>query len=195
MGARPAADPLLPPEADLRRLLAGRHHDPHGVLGAHPIPGGGAVVRAFRPGAATAEVVPGEGPSVPMRRVHAAGLFAAALPGPDGAPPRYRLRFTFADGAVEERDDPYRFLPTVGELDRHLIGEGTHQRLHEVLGAHLRTVDGVAGVAFAVWAPNARRVSVVGPFNDWDGRRHPMRVLGGTGIWELFVPGDRKSVV
>jgi len=99
------------------------------------------------------------------------------------------LRFRFPGGDEIEREDPYRFLPTVGELDLHLIGEGSHRRLWEVLGAHPRTVDGVAGVAFAVWAPNARRVSVVGDFNAWDGRLHPMRTLGGTGVWELFVPG------
>jgi 1,4-alpha-glucan branching enzyme len=186
---RTAADPLAPPERELRRLLAGHHHDPHRVLGAHPVPGrpGDWVVRGLHPGAASAEVLVGDA-ALPMRRLRVEGLFAALVPGSD-RPPAYRLRFRFPDGAALEGDDPYRFLPTVGELDLHLIGEGSHRKLWEVLGAHPRTVDGVAGVSFAVWAPNARRVSVVGEFNAWDGRVHPMRALGGSGVWELFVPG------
>ena len=106
-------------------------------------------------------------------------------------PLRYRLRFHFADGRTWERDDPYRFLPTLGELDLHLFGEGTHRRLWQHLGAHPRRVDGTAGVAFAVWAPNAQRVSVVGDFCGWDGRLFPMRQLGSSGVFELFVPGPR----
>ncbi|HEX5580303.1 MAG TPA: 1,4-alpha-glucan branching protein GlgB, partial [Gemmatimonadaceae bacterium] len=98
-------------------------------------------------------------------------------------------RFHFASGDVWEREDPYRFTPTVGELDLHLFGEGRHRRLWEMMGAHPATVDGVAGTRFAVWAPNARRVSVIGHFNRWDGRVYPMRVLGGSGVWEIFVPG------
>ena len=189
MGARAAADPLAPAERELRRLLAGRHHDPHRVLGVHPRRGPGAwIVRGFHPGADAAEVIPDGAAPVPMRRLHEAGLFAARLEGGE-TPPAYRLRFRFPGGGEVEGDDPYRFLPTVGELDLHLIGEGSHRRLWEVLGAHPRVVDGIDGVAFAVWAPNARRVSVVGDFNAWDGRVHPMRALGGSGVWELFVPG------
>ena len=101
------------------------------------------------------------------------GVFEAFVPRPPGS--AYRVRFRFDGGASWERDDPYRFLPTLGEVDVHLIHEGTHHRLWEVLGAHVRTVDGVPGVAFSVWAPNARRVSVVGDFARWDGRLFPMR--------------------
>ena len=91
--------------------------------------------------------------------------------------------------AAEEIEDAYRFGPVLGDLDAYLFGEGTHLRLYDVMGAHVRTIDGVDGTAFAVWAPNARRVSVVGDFNDWDGRRHPMRLRLECGVWEIFVPG------
>ena len=189
MTTNAAANPLAPTGKELRQLLARRLHDPHGVLGVHPVPGrpGTWVLRAFHPDAAGAEALLPDAVAVPMRLLHKSGLFAALLEG-HAHPPTYRLRFRFADGAEFERGDPYRFLPTLGDLDLHLIGEGSHQKLWEVLGAHLRVVDGVAGVAFAVWAPNASRVSVVGDFNAWDGRLYPMRPLGGSGVWELFVP-------
>ena len=119
----------------------------------------------------------------------ASGLWAASAPGLAAGRIPIGCSFRFADGADWERDDPYRFLPTLGELDLHLIGEGTHERLWEVLGAHPRSIEGVAGVAFAVWAPNARSVRVVGDFDRWDGRLFPMRSLGASGVWELFVPG------
>ena len=115
------------------------------------------------------------------------GLFALFL-SDRTAPMAYRLELTFGDGRVELRDDPYRFLPTLGEMDLHLFNEGRHLRLWEKLGAHLREIDGVAGTSFAVWAPNATRVSVIGAFNDWDGRAHQMRCLGVSGVFELFVP-------
>ena len=120
------------------------------------------------------------------RRVSGA-LFAATIPGAK-LPLRYRVRFHFDDGSPWERDDPYRFLPAIGEMDLHLFNEGTHRRLWEKLGAHPTTIDGVSGVAFAVWAPTAQRVSVIGDFAQWDGRTYPMRVLGSSGVWELFVP-------
>jgi 1,4-alpha-glucan branching enzyme len=173
---------------DLERLVRGEHHDPHRLLGAH-LEDGQVVVRAFRP-AATAVVAlvgaEGAGERVKLDQVHPAGLFEGVL---DGAtdPPAYRLEVTY-DAGTFTIDDPYRFLPTIGELDRHLLGEGRHERLWQALGAHERVVDGVAGTAFAVWAPNARAVRVVGDFNSWDGRLHPMRSLGSSGIWELFVP-------
>jgi 1,4-alpha-glucan branching enzyme len=116
------------------------------------------------------------------------GLFALFL-SDRTAPMAYRLELTFGDGRVALRDDPYRFLPTLGEMDLHLFNEGRHLRLWEKLGAHLREIDGVAGTSFAVWAPNATRVSVIGAFNDWDGRAHQMRCLGVSGVFELFVPG------
>ena len=142
---------------------------------------------AFHPEASEVSLlVPQRGP-IPMESL-GDGLWVAAVPGMAAGTP-YRLRFRFPDGNDWERDDPYRFLPTLGELDLHLIGEGSHERLWEVLGAHPRTVDGTSGVAFAVWAPNARSVRVVGDFARWDGRLFPMRSLGASGVWELFVPG------
>ena len=177
---------LRVPEPDFGMLVRGEHHDPHAILGAHPVAGGMRVV-AFHPEASAVELRTGPGAAIRMDSL-GQGLWMATAPGlAAGAP--YRLRFHFADGADWERDDPYRFLPTLGELDLHLIGEGTHERLWEVLGAHPRQHEGVAGVAFAVWAPNARSVRVVGDFDRWDGRLYPMRSLGASGVWELFVPG------
>ncbi|HEU4628319.1 MAG TPA: 1,4-alpha-glucan branching protein GlgB [Gemmatimonadaceae bacterium] len=194
MSAPAVTRALAPSERDVARLLAGDHSDPHAVLGAHPATrelGGrreaGLVVRAYHPDAVSAELLPDGGGALPMERL-ADGLHAAFVAGA-GFPFRYRLRFRFANGDAWERDDPYRFPPTVGELDLHLFGEGTHRRLWRVLGAHPMTIDGVAGTRFAVWAPNARRVSVVGHFDRWDGRVYPMRSLGSSGVWELFVPG------
>jgi 1,4-alpha-glucan branching enzyme len=186
----PAAGAALD-AAEVTRLADGLHPDPHRVLGAHPASEAGVAgcaVRAFHPDAVAAECVPEGAPAAPMARAHPRGLFACFLPG-RRLPLRYRLRFHFADGRSWERDDPYRFLPTLGELDLHLIAEGTHRRLWEVLGARPRQLDGVDGAAFAVWAPNATRVSLVGDFCAWDGRLLPMRSLGGSGVFELFVPG------
>ena len=161
---------------------------PHDVLGAHPITldgVDGVVVRAVQPNAASIALVLGEQRWPMVRDEH--GLFALFL-SDRTAPMAYRLELTFGDGRVELRDDPYRFLPTLGEMDLHLFNEGRHLRLWEKLGAHLREIDGVAGTSFAVWAPNATRVSVIGAFNDWDGRAHQMRCLGVSGVFELFVP-------
>ncbi|HEY7846943.1 MAG TPA: 1,4-alpha-glucan branching protein GlgB [Candidatus Limnocylindria bacterium] len=178
---------LLVPEPDYSLLVRGEHHDPHAILGAHPTPAG-AHVFAFHPEATAVDLLATTGESVPMDPLGNGLWVTVPLPGlaPGAA---YRLRFRFADGAEWERDDPYRFLPTLGELDLHLIGEGSHERLWEVLGAHPRVIDGTAGVAFAVWAPNARSVRLVGDFDRWDGRLFPMRSLGASGVWELFVPG------
>ena len=184
------------PHADVTRLIAGEHTDPHHVLGAHAATvngAGGVMVRAMHPDAVAAECILSNGDTVPMEPI-AAGIFAVFLPGAT-LPLRYRLRLHFASGATVERDDPYRFLPTVGELDLHLFNEGTHRRVYQALGAHARTVDGVAGTSFAVWAPNARRVSVIGDFNAWDGRVFPMRSLGASGVFELFVPGVRPGAL
>src|SRR4051812_35113313 len=104
-------------------------------------------------------------------------------------PVEYDLEVEYADGNTFTLRDPYAFLPTLGELDIHLVMEGRHEELYERLGAHVREINGVSGTAFAVWAPNARSVAVVGDFNSWDGRLHPMRTLGSSGIWELFPPG------
>jgi 1,4-alpha-glucan branching enzyme len=178
--------------ADEVELVIGRDHpDPHHLLGAHP-QNGDVVVRAFRPGAERVRVVPDDEPAVEAQRLHASGLFEGLIEGAS-LPLRYRLEVGYPGGKTIHLDDPYGFMPTLGDLDLQLIAEGRHERLYERLGAHVREVDGVVGTAFAVWAPSARSVSIVGDFNDWDGRIHPMRSLGGSGIWELFVPGVEEG--
>src|SRR5579863_1662478 len=194
---------------ELDRVLAGLHHDPHSVLGAHP-GGDGITVRTLRPMARTVAVLLPDGRQFPMEHIHG-GVFAALLPadvtGVPGRVPDYRLAVTYPGGdgtAPQISDDPYRHQPTVGEVDLHLIGEGRHEELWRVLGAHTREFgvatdlppapcnnifEKISGTSFAVWAPNARGVRVIGDFNHWDGRGHPMRSLGGSGVWELFVPG------
>jgi 1,4-alpha-glucan branching enzyme len=172
----------------VQALVEGRHGDPFSILGPHAS-GGDMVLRVFRPGAETAEIVYASGgrKNANLSCHHPAGYFEGILGAGDGIP-RYRLRFTHGDDSWEE-EDPYRFGSTLGEIDLHLLGEGRHLRLYEKLGAHLMTVDEVDGARFAVWAPNASRVSVVGPFNEWDGRRHAMRRLVDIGVWEIFIPG------
>jgi 1,4-alpha-glucan branching enzyme len=256
---------------EIDRIVGGQHHDPHSVLGAHPGPDG-ITVRTLRPLAATVAVVLPDGRRFPMHHVHQ-GVFetvlpsgdipdyriAVAYPGPAPEPPRGEQRTDARvngptksgppppappPGPETITDDPYRHLPTLGEIDLHLIGEGRHEELWKVLGAHVKTFgsahssgavpaqsaapavpvargqsaaptesdagggagdtprqpfrsdgrppDGfglVTGTSFAVWAPNARGVRVIGDFNHWDGRGHPMRSLGGSGVWEIFVPG------
>jgi 1,4-alpha-glucan branching enzyme len=171
---------------DLERLVRREHADPHSVLGAHPHDGG-VVVRAFRPAASAVRVLLDGDGSVPLEPVHPGGVFEGVVAGAE-LPLEYRLEVDYPEGTVTV-DDPYRFGPTIGELDLHLIGEGRHQELWERLGAHVRELDGVEGTSFAVWAPSARAVSVVGDFNFWDGRLYPMRSLGASGIWEVFLPG------
>ena len=183
------ADVLRPPHDDLARLLANEHVNPHSVLGAHPATVGdkaGLIVRVMHPDATSAELIlQPKGDRIALERI-SGGLFAAFLPDRK-FPLQYRVEFRF-NGGTWERGDPYRFLPTLGDVDLHLFNEGTHRRLWQTLGAHERTIDGVKGVGFAVWAPNARRVSVVGDFCGWDGRLLPMRALGASGVFELFVP-------
>jgi 1,4-alpha-glucan branching enzyme len=161
-------------------------HDPHSVLGAHP-QDGGVVVRAFRPDATSVLVKPEGAQPVELTEADPPGLFEGVVEGAK-APFKYELEVSYPDGRTFTLRDPYAFLPTVGELDLHLAGEGRHERLYEKLGAHVRELDGVTGTSFAVWAPTARSVGVVGDFNSWDGRLHPMRSLGSSGVWELFVP-------
>jgi 1,4-alpha-glucan branching enzyme len=198
--------------AEIDRLVGGDHHDPHSILGAHPGPDG-VTIRTLRPLAERVEAVLPDGARVRLQHVHE-GLFAATLPpgtplagsGADTPPqivPDYRLAVSYDsraqageshEGAQESVvDDPYRHQPALGELDLHLIAEGRHEELWKVLGARVRTYASafgpVTGTAFAVWAPNARGVRVIGDFNHWDGRAHPMRSLGSSGVWELFVPG------
>ncbi|CAM5461582.1 1,4-alpha-glucan branching enzyme GlgB [Streptomyces griseomycini] len=169
--------------ADRERLLGGTHHAPHSVLGAHPVPGG-IVFRVFKPYALAVTVLSG-GLTVELHD-DGDGFFSGLLPLREV--PAYRLLVTY-EGTVQETEDAYRFLPTLGELDLHLIGEGRHEELWTVLGAHPMTHQGVTGTRFSVWAPNARGVRVAGTFNFWDGTGFPMRSLGSSGVWELFVPG------
>ncbi|MEU9708424.1 1,4-alpha-glucan branching enzyme [Streptomyces sp. NPDC047967] len=179
-GARPA--PALD-GADRGRLLAGDHHAPHDVLGAHPIPGG-VLVRALRPFARTVTVL-----ATGLRaELHddGDGFFSGVLPVPQV--PAYRLEVVYDDNTIEV-EDPYRFWPAIGELDLHLIGEGRHEELWRALGAEPMEHQGVAGTRFTLWAPNARGVRITGDFTYWDGTGFPMRSLGSTGVWELFLPG------
>ena len=179
-----------PVAGEVERLIAGESHDPHAILGAHPLDEGdrsSVVIRAMHPDAVAAEVRLDDGASLAMERIHEGGLFAARAEG-RSLPLSYRITFEFADGEAWERADPYAFLPTLGDIALYLHGEGTHARLYERFGAHTRVENGHGGVAFAVWAPNARRVSLVGDFNRWDGRLYPMRMMGSSGVWELFVP-------
>jgi 1,4-alpha-glucan branching enzyme len=171
---------------DVERLVAGEHADPHSLLGTHPT-GAGLLVRAFRPAATSVRVLPQRGAAVELERTHPAGIFEAVLPRRRSLP-GYRLEVGYPDAPAVIVRDAYSFLPTLGELDLHLIAEGRHERLWDALGAHPRELDGARGTAFAVWAPAARSVSVVGDFNVWNERAHPMRTLGSTGVWELFVP-------
>jgi len=183
---------LAPDPGDVARLVAGVHHDPHSILGAHERDGQ-TVVRALRPDALGVTALVG-GRRYPMTHLEA-GLFAVSLPYTNLVDYRLETTYPGADGRTHTNvsADGYRFLPTLGEIDLHLFAEGRHERLWEILGAHPRTFttpDGdVAGVSFAVWAPNARGVSVIGEFNGWAGRDAPMRVLGSSGVWELFWPG------
>ena len=171
---------------EVQRLISGQHHDPHSVLGIHPV-AGGYVIRAFVPEASSIELKETSNGSlkVPLERVHDEGLFEARL---DEQPSDYRFVVSSGDNRWELAD-PYRFSPTLGDLDLHLIGEGRHKSLWTVMGAHVREHEGVRGTSFAVWAPNARSVRVVGDFNLWDGRVNPMRSLGVAGLWEIFLPG------
>ncbi len=192
--ARQIASPqVLAPDA-VARLLSGTHTHPHSVLGPHADVRGGAsgvTVRALAHGAVSAWVLLEDQAAVPMSEA-ATGLLECFIA--DAAlPMRYTLRLQFADGATVEAHDPYRFAPTLGDMDLHLIGEGTHLRLWEVLGAQLREVEGVSGTSFAVWAPSARGVSVIGSFNAWQTGAHPMRKLNDGGIWELFLPGVKPG--
>ncbi|MFL6540074.1 MAG: 1,4-alpha-glucan branching enzyme, partial [Chthoniobacterales bacterium] len=174
------------PVDEMHVFLGGAHPDPFRILGPHRV-GESLVVRAFRPDAQELRVI-ANGSEVPADRLHNEGFFQAILPGvPRDAD--YRLRVIRWDDSEETVVDPYRYGTIMGEVDLHLFSEGNHHRLYDKFGAHLRSLGDVSGTYFAVWAPNAQRVSVVGDFNGWDGRVNPMRRLLGTGVWELFLPG------
>ena len=172
-------------------LTHARFCDPFAILGPHTV-AGGCEIRAMLPQASAVEILDrATGRKLAdMERVRDEGFWIGRLP----APVPYRLRYSHPGGTTDV-EDPYRFGPTLGPLDVHLLGEGRHHDLGHVLGAHPADMDGVSGVRFAVWAPNARRVSVVGSFNDWDGRRHPMRLHGGAGVWDLFIPGTGPGAI
>jgi 1,4-alpha-glucan branching enzyme len=171
---------------ELDTLVRREHHDPHSILGAHPADDG-LVVRAYRPGACAVTAQLEAGDDVELEEIHPAGVFEGLAQAAE-LPLRYRLEVDYGSAGTFTFADPYSFEPTLGELDTYLAGEGRHEQLYEKLGAHVREHQGVLGTAFAVWAPAAHAVSVVGDFNSWDGRLHPMRSLGPSGIWELFLP-------
>jgi len=189
--------PLGIDSSEWERLRAIGHPEPHRVLGAHPATWGGLegiVIRAFHPDATGIECLLDSGEAVALKLVEEGGLFATFVE--KAQPPlTYRLAFHFADGSIWERGDPYRFAPTLGDLDLHLFNEGSHLRVWERLGAHPRRVDGVDGVSFAVWAPNGRCVSVTGDFCGWDGRLFPMRQMGSSGVFELFIPDLKPGML
>ena len=174
---------------DIAALLEARHGDPFAVLGMHIDADGRLRLSAFFPGATEVVCVDAaDGRDViALDCLHADGFYEGVIPRRSEAF-AYRFRVTWHNGDVSESNDPYRFPAILGETDAWLLAEGTHLRPFEVLGAHLREMDGVQGTAFAVWAPNAQRVSLVGEFNQWDGRRHPMRLRRECGVWELFMP-------
>jgi len=173
-------------DAEIAALLEGRHGDPFALLGPHGV-AAGTVVRAFVPHAETLRVAPRDGgAAVAMTRRHDAGFFEGLLKRPDWFDYALAAENT---GGTWEIQDPFRYGPVLGPLDEHLLLEGAHHRLYERLGAHVLVHEGAAGVAFAVWAPHAMRVSLVGDFNEWDARRHPMRKRIDSGVWEIFLPG------
>jgi len=181
-------------KSEFEAILHARHGSAHSVLGMHPLTyrrSRGLVVRALLQDAVACEVILTDEtpPAVfPMKLLAPEGLFEVFIPKhPDVRV--YELRATSADGRVRQFRDPYCFLPTLGDQDLYLFNEGNEHRIYNKLGSHLRDLGGVKGTAFAVWAPSAARVSVVGDFNGWDGRYHTMRSLGASGVWEIFIPG------
>ncbi|HYI18365.1 MAG TPA: alpha-amylase family glycosyl hydrolase, partial [Solirubrobacteraceae bacterium] len=173
---------------DASQLAARTAADPHAFLGAHPDGDGGVVIRAFRPAAKAVRARLADGSRVDLAPTGGEGVFAGEAKGAT-LPLAYELEVDYGENGTFTVGDPYRFLPTLGDMDLHLVGEGRHEELYAKLGAHVTEHQGVHGTAFAVWAPSARSVSIVGDFNSWDGRLHPMRSLGSSGIWELFLPG------
>ncbi|RZK75573.1 MAG: 1,4-alpha-glucan branching enzyme, partial [Methylobacterium sp.] len=174
---------MKPPSDAIAALLEGRHDDPFSLLGVFPGPEG-TFARTWVPGATTAEAFALDATSLGTLELTEDGVFEGPVAG-DPQPVRYRAGNGDASWEVS---DPYSFGPVLGPTDDYLMGEGTHLRLWDKMGAHLIEHQGATGTHFAVWAPDARRVSVVGNFNAWDGRRHVMRRRGGVGVWEIFIP-------
>ena len=182
---------------DIFHIVNGEHSDPHTVLGMHEMEENGrkaVVVRAFLPHAAGITVIDyaNKRKKYPMERLHADGFFEVTIADREEWF-RYQLEYTDADGNTWRSYDPYSFSPTLSEFDRHLFGAGTHYEIYEKMGGRLMTHEGARGAAFSVWAPNAKAVSVIGDFNNWDARRSPMRRLGESGIWELFLPAAAEG--
>jgi 1,4-alpha-glucan branching enzyme len=189
----------------IKLIVNANHWDPFQVLGNHIIEKTGKksiAVRAFLPEAEKAWVIiesevrsqKSEAKSKSMKKIHKHGFFETIFDDKKNVFP-YRIRIKSHDGIISEFNDPYSFMPVLTDFDIHLIGEGSHYKTYEKLGSHVMEINGIRGVHFAVWAPNARRVSVIGDFNKWDGRRHPMRVLGSSGIWEIFIPGFKEGEI
>lgn len=170
---------------DFRKITEAKHHDPFAVLGRHE-----DQITVYLP---YAETVKFDHNGVALERVPGSDFFVYSVTKGDEIPQHYVLSWQDKDGYDHKDCDPYTFLPQLPEFDQHLFGEGRHWHIYQKLGAHLRTVNGIDGVFFALWAPNAGRVSIVGDFNRWDGRCHPMRNLGGGGLWEVFIPGLQEG--
>jgi 1,4-alpha-glucan branching enzyme len=193
-----------PFETEVEQIVHSEHSDPFHILGGHPVQTQsgsgnaetGIAVRAFLPEAQQAWVIPGDHPHQPMTMelLHPDGFFEAVFKDRRELFP-YQLRVATSGGETWQFVDPYVFPPLLTDFDLYLIEEGSHYQKYEKLGAHQRTINEVEGLQFAVWAPNAKRVSVIGDFNRWDGRRHPMRVRGGSGVWEIFIPGLKAGTL
>ena len=183
---------MLLTKDELRSLVDLTHQSPHSLLGMQPLgEKSGVVVRALLPDAKKVEVQPVHEkgrPRFELARIPNTDVFEGVTPLAN-AVYAYDLVITDKAGKARRTRDAYSFLPTLGEADLFLFGKGDERKIYDKLGAQLRTIDGVPGTSFAVWAPNAQRVSVVGDFNNWDGRFHAMRLLGASGVWEIFVPG------
>jgi 1,4-alpha-glucan branching enzyme len=181
------------PRDEVNRFVRGLHSDPFRLLGPHRV-GDDLEIRVFRPDARAIDVVLDRDAdrAIAAERIEQEGFFCATVPGADRDVP-YRLRVTAADGSQQLTRDPYQYGPIMGEVDLHLFAEGQHWKIYEKFGAQVRSIGDATGVYFAVWAPNAQRVSVVGDFNNWDGRVNPMRKLIEGGVWELFLPGIRQG--
>ncbi len=178
--------------SELESLVRRVHPNPHGVLGAHPADGG-VVFRVLRPAACAVTAQLDEGQAVELQQIHPGGVFEGVAEGAE-LPLHYRLEVDYGDAGTFTIEDPYAFTPTIGELDLYLIGEGRHEQIYEKLGSHVLEHEGALGTAFAVWAPSAKAVSLVGDFNSWDGRLHAMRTMGSSGVWELFLPGVEAGI-
>ena len=174
-------------DRSIEAIAGARHHDPFSILGPHVVDGG-VSIRAIQPHAEQVTVLRHGAEPMAMERRHEAGVYEALIEGLREIPD-YRLRITYPGGHTAEIDDPYRYGRVLGDFDLYLFGEGNHTRIYDKFGAHPLRFGETDGVHFAVWAPNAQRVSAVGDFNNWDGRVHPMRSLGSSGVWEIFIPG------